>query len=224
MCTGRVDLAFVLRAFARGADGVFIGGCWPGECHYVTEGNYDALANMHLGKKLLALLGINTDRLRLEWVAASEGARFAEVMTDFVTQTKQAGPLGQGEGVEPVVLGRRIRAAQKLVPYLKLMERERLRAPEKSEEAYEDFYGREDVNRLFRELVAEKLAMSQILELLHEGPLSMKEIADGLQLNPSEVSRHMHSSSRQGFVRYDVDRQCFALAGEAGLQAGKAYQ
>ena len=55
MCTGRVDLAFVLRAFQRGADGVIIGGCWPGECHYVTEGNYDALGNMYLCKKLTKL-------------------------------------------------------------------------------------------------------------------------------------------------------------------------
>ncbi|MBK5102493.1 MAG: hydrogenase iron-sulfur subunit, partial [Desulfobacteraceae bacterium] len=47
MCTGRIDLSFVLRAFSNGADGVFIGGCWLGECHYVTEGNYDALFNMH---------------------------------------------------------------------------------------------------------------------------------------------------------------------------------
>ena len=53
MCTGRVDLAFILRAFSNGADGVFIGGCWPGECHYVTEGNYHALSMMHLARKLL---------------------------------------------------------------------------------------------------------------------------------------------------------------------------
>ena len=71
MCTGRVDLAFVLRALLKGADGVIIGGCWPGECHYVTEGNYDALGNMHLSKKLLQLIGLNPDRLRLEWIAAS---------------------------------------------------------------------------------------------------------------------------------------------------------
>ena len=58
MCTGRVDLAFVLRAFQKGADGVIIGGCWPGECHYVTEGNYDALGNMHLCKKLLEHIGV----------------------------------------------------------------------------------------------------------------------------------------------------------------------
>ncbi len=59
MCTGRVDPAFILRAFSNGADGVYIGGCWPGECHYVTEGNYHALSNVLLLKKVLAHIGIN---------------------------------------------------------------------------------------------------------------------------------------------------------------------
>ena len=70
MCTGRVDLAFIIRAFLNGADGVLVAGCWPGECHYVTEGNYDALGNMYLGKKLLKHIGVNSERLRLEWIAA----------------------------------------------------------------------------------------------------------------------------------------------------------
>ena len=61
MCSGRVDLEFVLRAFANGNDGVFIAGCWLGECHYITEGNYDALSTMHLGKKLLEAAGIEAD-------------------------------------------------------------------------------------------------------------------------------------------------------------------
>src|SRR5665647_1724546 len=83
MCSGRVDMAFVLRAFANGADGVFIGGCWLGECHYVTEGNYDALSMMHLSRKVLEQVGINPERLRLEWISGSEGMRYAEVMNDF---------------------------------------------------------------------------------------------------------------------------------------------
>ena len=95
MCTGRVDLSFVLRALQGGADGVIIGGCWPGECHYVTEGNYDALANMHLCKKLLGHIGLDPDRLRLEWISAAEGARFAEIMSDFAAQLTELGPAAQ---------------------------------------------------------------------------------------------------------------------------------
>ncbi len=91
MCTGRVDPAFVLRAFSNGADGVFIGGCWPGECHYVTEGNYQAYSMMLLTRKILGHIGINPERLRLEWVSASQGIRFAEVMNDTMVLFQQTG-------------------------------------------------------------------------------------------------------------------------------------
>ena len=93
MCTGRVDLAFVLRAFLKGADGVIIGGCWLGECHYITEGNYYALNMMHLGRKLLEHTGIETERLRIEWISAAEGVRFAEIMNDFTEKLCELGPL-----------------------------------------------------------------------------------------------------------------------------------
>jgi F420-non-reducing hydrogenase iron-sulfur subunit len=210
MCTGRVDLSFILRAFEKGADGVFIGGCWPGECHYITEGNYDALANMHLCRKLMERIGISPERLRLEWIAASEGTRFAEIMDDFVKTLKELGPLYDSD--DQSGLRAKLDAANKLVPYIRLVERERLRAPVKSEEVYNAFYASDEVNRIFDELIADKLVVSQILSLLRERPLSTSEIAEGLGLNPSEVSRQMNSSSRQGLVKYDVERRCYALA------------
>ena len=212
MCTGRVDLAFVLRAFQQGADGVIIGGCWPGECHYVTEGNYDALGNMHLCKKLLQHIGLSPDRLRLEWISASEGSRFAEVMSDFAGKLRDLGPLGREKELDEVVVNFRLKALTRLVPYLKLVEREKLRVPTKSEEAYNEFYNSDEVNKLFDDLIVEKLAISQILVALEERPRSTAEISDVLGLNPSEVSRYMDSSSRQGFVRYDLEKKCYALA------------
>ena len=227
MCTGRVDLAFVLRAFQKGADGVIIGGCWPGECHYVTEGNYDALGNMYLCKKLLAHIGVEPERLRLEWIAASEGNRFAEVMSGFARKLRELGPLGQEEGSGAQGSGAqgsgaqgsgaqglklRLKALNHLVPYLKLVEREKLRIPTKSEEAYKAFYESDGVNRLFQDLIADKLALSQIMMLLKEQPLSTGEISRRLGLNPSDVSKHMNSSSRQGLIRYDVEQNCYALA------------
>jgi len=208
MCTGRVDLSFVLRAFSKGADGVFIGGCWPGECHYITEGNYDALANAHLCRKLMENVGVDTARLRLEWVAASEGSRFAEVMDDFVRQLKELGPLHEGD----TSLVARLGAVDRLIPYIKLVERERLRAPTKSEDAYNEFYASDETDRLFEELIGRKLVTSQILTLLGEGPHSTAEISEVLDLEPSEVSKHMKSSSRQGLVRYDADRTAYVLA------------
>ena len=116
MCTGRVDLAFVLRAFQKGADGVIIGGCWLGECHYVTEGNYDAFNLMHLCKKLLEHKGVNPERLRLEWVSAAEGNRFAEIMTDFTEKLRELGPLGSGEENGNGELAAELDSVSKLVP------------------------------------------------------------------------------------------------------------
>lgn len=212
MCTGRVDMSFILRALLNGADGVFVGGCWPGECHYITEGNYDALGNMHLCKKLLSHIGVNPDRLRLEWIAASEGTRYAELMDDFVSRVKGFGPLGTGEGIDKEGLVRKLQALKRLIPYLKLVERERLRVPHKSVEAYEAFFNSDEVNRLFQELVADKLAISEITLLLGKQPRSTGEIAEILSLSPSAVSKHMNASSRQGLVRYDPDSKCYALA------------
>jgi F420-non-reducing hydrogenase iron-sulfur subunit len=213
MCTGRVDLAFVLRAFLGGADGVIVGGCWPGECHYVTEGNYDALGNMYLCKKLMQHIGVDPGRLRLEWISAAEGTRFAEIMSDFAAQLRDLGPLGQGEGIDPPDLKLKLGAVDRLIPYVKLVEREKLRIPEKTEEAYRAFYESDETNQLFDDLIADRLAVSQILLLLQERPLSTREISERLGLDPSAVSRHMNDSSRQSLVRYDVDRKCFALAG-----------
>ena len=212
MCTGRVDLAFVFRAFQKGADGVIIGGCWPGECHYVTEGNYDALGNMLLGKRLLDHVGVASGRLRLEWISAAEGTRFAEIMSDFAGQLKELGPLGAGEGIEPADLKLKLDALSQLVPYVKLVEREKLRVPIRSEEAYRAFYESDAVSRVINDVIADKLAMSQTLMLLRERPRSTREISERLGLTPSEVSRHLNVSSRQGLVSYDEEEKCYALA------------
>jgi len=212
MCSGRVDLAFVLRAFSNGMDGVFIGGCRLNECNYVTHGNFDALANVYLCKKLLEHIGVNPDRLRIEFLSAGEGVLLTEVINDFTDKVKQLGPLGKSEGIDKHGLKLKLEAVNKLVPYIRLVERERLRAPSKSEEAYNEFFTSDEVNKLFTELIGDKLAISQITSLLRERPLSTGEIAETLGLKPSEVSRHMNSSSRQGLVRYDESRKCYALA------------
>jgi len=212
MCTGRADLAFVYRAFQKGADGVIIGGCWPGECHYVTEGNYDALANLLIGQKLMQKVGVNPARLRLEWISAAEGSRFAEIMSDFAEQLRRLGPLGEGEGIAPADLELKLTTLSRLVPWVKLVEREKLRAPQKTEDAYRAYYASAEVNRLFAELFDDKLAVGQILALLQNNPLSTREISTRLGLAPAVVFRHMNDTSRQGLVRFDSDRMCYTLA------------
>jgi len=212
MCSGRMDLEFVLRAFANGKDGVLICGCWLGECHYITEGNYDALSMMHLGRKLLEYTGVNQDRLRLEWVSASEGIRFAEVVTDFTDRLKKLGPLGTGEGMDQSALKLKLEAIRKLLPYVKLVEREKLRVRFESKKQYEEFFAGEKLNSLLKELIVDKLAISQIMVLLQAQALSTGEIADSLGMSPSDVSKHLNSSARQKLVRFDEKQKRYALA------------
>jgi F420-non-reducing hydrogenase iron-sulfur subunit len=92
MCSGRVDPQFVLEALARGADGVLIGGCHLGDCHYV-EGNYKTVRRFTLFKRLLHDLGVEDERVRLEWISASEGERVKSVINDMVEKVRALGPL-----------------------------------------------------------------------------------------------------------------------------------
>lgn len=92
MCSGRVDPTFVLKAFENGADGVFIGGCHFGDCHY-SEGNYKTFRRVEFLKVFLEQFGINPKRIRLEWISASEGDKYAETTLDFERQIRELGPL-----------------------------------------------------------------------------------------------------------------------------------
>jgi F420-non-reducing hydrogenase iron-sulfur subunit len=92
MCSGRIDPTFILEAFKNGADAVLVAGCHlPSDCHYIS-GNFKALRRITLLKRLLQELGIEPQRLRLEWISASEGDKFAAVVRDMVEETKKLGP------------------------------------------------------------------------------------------------------------------------------------
>ena len=159
MCSGRVDPAHIFRAFSIGQDAVFIGGCHLNDCHYVTHGNYDALAMVHVCKKLMEHIGLNPERLRLEWVSAGEGIRFANIMNEFVPKMEKLGPLGKEEGIDEKDLKFKLEAVEKLIPYTKLVLSERLKVPVRTEEAYQEFYTGEEFNKLFNELIGDKLTL-----------------------------------------------------------------
>ncbi len=212
MCSGRVDLEFIFRSFAKGQDGVFIGGCKLDECNYTTHGNYDALANTYIAKRLLKHIGINPKRLRTEFMSGADGNLLAEYTDNFSGEIKELGPLGISEDLSRGELKIKLEAARKLIPYLRLVERERLRVPEKTKKAYISFFENDETKNLFDKIVSDKLAISQILLLLKDKALSTSDIAHNLDLNPSDVSRHMNTSSRQGLIKYDTDSNCYALA------------
>lgn len=93
MCSGRIDPQFILDAMAKGADAVLIGGCHPSDCHYV-EGNYKCLRRFHLLTRMLADMGIEPERLRLEWISAAEGEKVKTVINEMTETIKNLGPLG----------------------------------------------------------------------------------------------------------------------------------
>ncbi|NPD88426.1 MAG: hydrogenase iron-sulfur subunit [Asgard group archaeon] len=94
MCSGRVNPMFVVNALQQGADGVLIGGCHPGDCHY-QHGNYQARRRITMMKKLLEFLGIEPDRVRMTWVSAAEGRKFAQVIEEVTEDIRKLGPMKQ---------------------------------------------------------------------------------------------------------------------------------
>ncbi len=104
MCTGRFDSLFVLKAFADGADGVLISGCHFGDCHYL-EGNYKSAKRMFMVKRLMKSIGLDDRRFRMTFVSASEGAKWAKVVTDVVNTVKELGPSPLKENKESLCPG-----------------------------------------------------------------------------------------------------------------------
>jgi len=96
MCSGSVDSVYVLRALFDGADAVFMGGCHPGNCHYI-DGNYKARRKFVLLKSILGTLGLEEERIWLRWISASEGQRFADTVKEITEETKKKGPNPIGE-------------------------------------------------------------------------------------------------------------------------------
>ena len=107
MCTGRLDPSFPLEALASGADGVFVGGCHPGECHY-QDGNFHALVSAALVHEMLARLGVSRERFLIDWASAAEGPNFVKIITAFTERVGQLGPLGFMEKIEATGLRARL--------------------------------------------------------------------------------------------------------------------
>lgn len=152
MCSGRVDPEFILKAFSKGIDGVFIGGCRLNECNYVTHGNYQALNMVLLCKKIMEHIGLNPERLSIEFMSAGEGILFTEVLNDFSKKVKEFGPLGKGEQIDEAELKSKLDEVTRLVPYIKIAKKEKLRVRLETEEEYNEFYTVDEIDELFRDV------------------------------------------------------------------------
>ena len=144
-------------------------------------------------------------------MSGADGNLLAEYTDEFSKQIKELGPLGQSEGMSKKKVLFKLEAAKNLIPFMRLVERERLRVPVKSKKAYAEFFESSETNQLFDKVFSDKLAISQIMLLLREKGLSTSDISKELGLNPSDVSRHMITSSRHGMVKYDTQSSCYML-------------
>lgn len=200
MCSGRYDPVIVLEALIDGADGVLLTGCHIGDCHYIV-GNYYAERKFRMLKKLLALTGLENERLRLEWVSASEGARFAEIAKEFTNQIKTFGPSPlSGETPDPNLL-ENLRAAQMAVAGFRLRV---LVGREKSLIDEGNIYGerlsQEDFDNVMNDAIAAEYLRSKIYLILTKGPLSVKELSKRLDVDSQKALQEIVVMRRHGMV------------------------
>ena len=154
MCTGRVDLAFIFRSFYNGMDGVYIAGCRLDECKYITQGNYHALNTVLLGKKIMEHIGLNPERLRVEFMSSAEGSRFVETVNDFIKKVSAVGPFGKSEGLDEKGLKSKLDEVGRLVPYIKIVTRDKLSSRLKDPETWNQLFTKEEIDKLFSEIIS----------------------------------------------------------------------
>ncbi|NIR86243.1 hydrogenase iron-sulfur subunit [Candidatus Bathyarchaeota archaeon] len=203
MCSGRVDPVIILETLAQGADGVIVMGCHPGDCHYV-QGNLQAERKIKMLKKLIAWTGLEPERLRLEWVSASEGARFAEVTKDFTTQVMKLGPSPlAGEKLDPNLLERMLaaKAAAEDFRLRVLVGRERELVEE--ENVYGEKKPQEEFDRVMHDAVRAEYLRNRMYLMTQKEPLSVKELAKRLDMDPGEALRHVVVLRRRGLMAVD---------------------
>jgi coenzyme F420-reducing hydrogenase delta subunit len=196
MCSGRIDPKIVMEALANGIDGVLVAGCHPGDCHYIS-GNYMAQYKIKETIRILKRLKIKPEfskRLRLEWVSASEGQRFAQVVKEFVEQVRELGPNPSGRPIKDTLQRKfvRITTAQDMVasPRIRTL-------ISKEKELVEDgnVYGEKkkevDFDLLMEEIIDAEFIRNQILEVVKDTPMSVKEIAKIMNFPTDTILKHV---------------------------------
>jgi len=190
MCSGRVDPRFIIEALELGIDGVYVMGCHIGDCHYL-EGNYEALTKFNMVKTFLKLIDYD-ERIRLDWVSASEGVRFGEVVSIFVNDIKQLGPSPLSGDNPDIDLLDKIRAIKSAIgsPRMRaLVGRERKLIEEGN--VYGDKIPEARYNLLLSQSIKEEYERHRILLALENKSQSVKNLALDLELDPSKVLEHV---------------------------------
>jgi F420-non-reducing hydrogenase iron-sulfur subunit len=203
MCSGRVDPVIILEMFANGADGILVTGCHPGDCHYV-EGNLYEERKIKMLKKLISLTGLELGRLRLEWVSAAEGQRFAQVVTEFTEQIKKLGPSPVSEKCPNQKILQNLQAAKNAASDFKLrvlVGRER-ELTEKNN-VYQEKISQEQFDCLLGEAVEAEFIRHKIHLLTKQEPLPVRTLAEAVEMKPAAVLRQIVDMRRRNMIGID---------------------
>jgi F420-non-reducing hydrogenase iron-sulfur subunit len=195
MCSGRVDPLLVLKAFEQGIDGVAVLGCHPGDCHYQT-GNYEAENKMNMTKQVLEKIGIEPERLYLDWVSAAEGKRFSEVISDFTERIRKIGPIKQNKDYEQKISFGESIVESVRIRWLVGKERKLLEFGNVYNEKIEE----DELKDLILRNIATEYDKHRIFSLIKEEPQTVSKIADELSIPKSDVSRYLTNMENTGLV------------------------
>ncbi|MHA1915283.1 MAG: hydrogenase iron-sulfur subunit [Promethearchaeota archaeon] len=202
MCSGRVDPVFVAEAFSNNIDGVLVLGCHPGDCHYMS-GNYEAEMKMNMIDRLLKLVGFS-ERLRLDWVSASEGNRFAQVVNEFNDHIISLGPspikdeeykdelLDDFDAIKSVLKDSRLRI---------LVGREREIITEGN--VYNEIISKEEFEEILDKALNNEYIRHKILQKIKDQGKSVPEISKEIQIEPHKVLNHIVTLRQRGLVDLD---------------------
>jgi len=192
MCSGRIDPHILLEAFEQGIDGVFIGGCHPGDCHYL-EGNYNAERKINMAKKLVEKTGLEPERLRLEWISASEGQQFAQTMVEFNDQIKELGPSPLGGGSPDPEILRKLAAAKEVAKDFRIraIVAKEYKITAKDGNVYGEMKDQAEWDEFLDEALLTEFERKQILGMIRGAPLSVREIAGKVFLPTERVVEHI---------------------------------
>lgn len=203
MCSSRVDPTLIIEMFIHGADGVLVGGCHLGDCHYIT-GNYYTEKKIKLAKKLLKKAGFDPQRLRLEWVSASEGERFSKVVADFVNEIKTLGPSPVAGDEPDMYILEGLFVAKNAVKDFRLrsLVAREIQLTEKGN-VYEKKISQEEFDTLIDSVIEDEINRQKILLMTIDGPYSVLDIASKIKLSPERVLQHIVTLKDRGLVVVD---------------------
>ena len=190
MCSTRIDPVILLETFKNGADGIFLGGCHLGDCHYIT-GNYHTIHKVELTKQLLDMAGMNRDRLKLEWISASEGQMFANKVKNFIDNIKTLGPSPISASFSEDEKDKKALTAATIARDTAMSFRlrsvvARIRKSVDEGNVYGDKVPAERFETLMKQLTTDEYIRSSILKTLSSDPKTVEEISDEIGI-PSDI-------------------------------------